>query len=268
MPLDPEAAQPDPSGQNCHKDYTGRDNIHHCQNPIYPICEGHIVGKQWGKCLSNSTDGIKLLDDPAVKAGVVYEQEMIISHNESDPKLTVHEGPEIAGVETWSDAFHFCLAKGRRLPYRTEWCNGKWNHYVESDVWGGRVPGPQHKWTAVVDNYNLGTLLQLADTVSASGVSEVCKTYLPGPIVYPEKKIFDPFCKKPDSCEDKDCSFECPADAKMGFYPDPNDCQAVCYCSGSEIGSFWEKVTEDETEVWDPWCQDSRPLDRDNVPLG
>lgn len=217
--------------------------------------------------MSKSTEGLKTLGDPPVREDVVYEQDLIISHNDTDPKLKVYEGDAIAGVETWSDAYHFCLAKGRRLPYRHEWCNGKWNRYEGNDVWGGRVAGPEHKWSAVEDHDTLGTLLQLADTMDDNGGREVCKTYVPSPPVYPEKKDFDPFCKKPDNCEGKECDFKCPADTKEGFYPDPNNCKAVCFCSGSDSGSFWEQVTQEEEEVWDPWCGQSKPFDRDNMPL-
>ena len=225
-----------------------------------------IHGQQWGRCMSASTDGWKVTTDPQIVKGVVYEQDMIISHTDNDPKLVVYEGDAIEGVETWTDAFHFCLAKGRRLPWRHEWCNGKWNRYVGGDVWGGKVDGPDHKWTAIHDHYNAGTLLQLADTFDSDGVSEVCKTYLPGPANYPIPEDFDAFCSKPEDCEGDKCDFECPADTKEGFYPDPNNCKAVCFCSASG-GSFWE-VTEDEGEVWDPFCGESKSLNRDNVPLG
>ena len=110
-------------------------------------------------------------------------------------------------------------------------------------------------------------------------MENVCKTYKelhsiedPGyeevvlPIEEDGEAIEGQFCEKPFGCTGNTCVFWC--NHQEGFYPDPHDCSAYCYCSG-QAGkpSFWQKV-EGEGLIWDPFCGDSTPLDETNKPLG
>ncbi|CAB9509711.1 ECF subfamily RNA polymerase sigma-24 subunit [Seminavis robusta] len=71
-------------------------------------------------------------------------------------------------------------------------------------------------------------------------------------------------CSRPSDCAGTSCQFQC--NAPLGYYPDPSDCQAYCYCTGGEQPSRWEQVISGL--VWDPYCGGSQPLDEENVPLG
>jgi len=181
-----------------------------------------------------------------------------ILHSFDNPKLTMHTGDETAGITTWMEAYQFCDAKGRMLAHRNEWCNANWMKWTADDVYGGAKPGSQ--WAPVRDGYN--KWVQVGDN------GDGCQTYdevygigQEAPEEYVDNNVY---CQKPADCTGSKCEYTC--DNAVGFYPDPTDCQAYCYCSGSDTGSYWENV-EEAGFVWDPWCENSDPVDARNVPL-
>ena len=63
-----------------------------------------------------------------------------------------------------------------------------------------------------------------------------------------------------EKCDGDTCAIPCPL--PLGYYADPNDCRAYCYCSGEDaldentgvrVPSRYEKCAEGL--VWDPLCQ-------------
>merc|ERR1712226_1172984 len=69
-----------------------------------------------------------------------------------------------------------------------------------------------------------------------------------------------PWCGNESQCDANDCAIPCPL--PLGYYADPNDCSAYCYCSGVDamdknsgvrVPSRYEKCPNGL--LWDPLCQ-------------
>lgn len=169
-----------------------------------------------------------------------------------DRKLVLY-GPEdgTKDVKSYWDAWNFCYDKGRVLATRFEWCDANFNNWGAEDVFGGikegeqwaPVRGPFNDWVQVgklwgADHFACQTYSEIFNV----GVVPSSQTPAPVPQTY---------CGKPKDCKGNHCEYTCSND--HGYYPDPNDCQAYCYCSGGTGTSFWEKI-EGDGMVWDPFC--------------
>lgn len=192
-----------------------------------------------------------------------------VLHSPENPKLKLFSGPETDGVNSWIEAQLFCSKHGRIIATRNEWCNANWGNWGPDDVYDGIKEGVQ--WAAVRGTH-VNEWVQVGHIDGKP--DSACKLYSELYDVLDGTEGEEPtvddtvYCQKPANCVGDHCEFQCPH--KEGYYPDPTDCQAYCYCSGGGETSYWEKVESDEHNnyVWDPFCGNSNPLDVTNQPLG
>ncbi|CAB9503895.1 von Willebrand factor type D protein [Seminavis robusta] len=186
-----------------------------------------------------------------------YAQEL---HSSSSPKLMFFAGDDLLSVTNHAEADAFCKAKDRVLASKSEWCHYSQKHtgvqYGEVPVRGSSV------YIDVEDHCDVckpkeekDEKIEIKEEESKEVAVEVKEEV---------KEDKGGVCGRPAGCTGRSCAFTC--DLPAGYYPDPTDCSAYCFCTGSAAPSRWEQVVPGL--VWDPFCGGSQPLDPSNKPLG
>ena len=199
---------------------------------------------------------VRLLPVLLLMAGQI--QGAAVFHTFEKPKLSLYKGEDTASITTWDQAYQFCRNKDKYLATHWEWC---WDRGGElPDIYDGLKDDEQ--WVPV--GWEKNNWLQIgAVTNGVYNLSNVCKHYSEIPEIPDLSK--PSYCSKPSDCTGDKCVYEC--EHPQGYYPDPTDCQAYCYCSGGSEPSWWQTVAT-EGMIWYPYCADSDALDPKTSLLG
>ena len=191
----------------------------------------------------------------------------------ADPKNILFQGEAVKNVDTYHKAWEFCQANGERnLAGVCEWCKKFWEDPVPDDAVYGGLDIPHDEW-APASGWN--TWLQIGKPNGDK--STTCKTYrdihgIPKPWDFVEETVdnFVSPCTKPADCTGTTCPMTCPAGTAVGYYPSPDDCKAYCHCGASDAESYWKTVENpnDDDIIWNPWYENSDPLNEKHIPLG